>query len=49
MNKTILLPVVVAGALVAAMVIAAPQGTTTKAAVAPTLDRGAAYHMAQAD
>jgi hypothetical protein len=48
MNRTIMLPVVVAGALVAAMVFAAPQGASTEAATAPTLDRAAAYQLAQA-
>jgi hypothetical protein len=49
MNKTVLLAAAVAGALAAAMVLAAPQGATADAGPAPSLDRAAAYQLAQAD
>ncbi len=48
-NLSILLPAAVAGVLVAAMVMAAPQPVGGKSASIPSLDRAAAYQLATAD
>ena len=46
---SILVPAAVAGVLLSAMVLAAPQTVTTKATVAGAPDRAAAYMLATAN
>lgn len=48
-QMSILVPAAIVGILGAAMVLAAPQGASDKAAVAKAPDRAAAYHLAIAD
>jgi hypothetical protein len=48
-NLSILVPAFIAGVLVTATVLAAPQPVQTKAASAGVMDRAAAYALAQAD
>ncbi|MCU0903646.1 MAG: hypothetical protein MUE83_07200 [Tabrizicola sp.] len=48
-NLPILVPAVLAGVLVTAAVLAAPQSVTAKSAPAGVMDRAAAYALARAN
>jgi hypothetical protein len=48
-NLSIIVPAAIAGVLLAATVLAAPQTVTTKVKPAGTPDRAAAYALATAD